>query len=82
MLVRLHCESLPVNPIQRDRSIPRDWTELGMASAVNMEPIYAILLAIVLLGEQRELGARFYAGGCIILGTVFAHPLLARRIAR
>ena len=26
-----HREPLPVNPIQRDRSIPRDWTELGMA---------------------------------------------------
>ncbi len=43
--------------------------------AVNMEPVYAILLAIVLLGEQRELEASFYAGGIIILGTVFAHPL-------
>jgi drug/metabolite transporter (DMT)-like permease len=50
--------------------------------AVNMEPVYAVLLAILLLGEQRELDASFYAGGAIILATVFAHPLLARRIAR
>lgn len=50
--------------------------------AVNMEPVYAILLAIVLLGEQRELDGSFYAGGGIILGTIFAHPLLARSIAR
>jgi drug/metabolite transporter (DMT)-like permease len=50
--------------------------------AVNMEPVYAILLAIVLLGEHRELDAAFYAGGAIILVTVFAHPFLARRIAR
>lgn len=47
--------------------------------AVNLEPIYAIVLAIVLLGEQRELGPMFYAGVAIILAGVFAHPLLSRQ---
>ena len=47
--------------------------------AVNLEPVYAIVLAIVLLGEQRELGAMFYAGVAIILVGVFAHPLLVCR---
>jgi len=46
--------------------------------ATNLEPIYAIALAIVLLGEQRELGPLFYAGVIIILVSVFAHPLLTR----
>jgi drug/metabolite transporter (DMT)-like permease len=50
--------------------------------AVNMEPVYAILLAIVLLGEQRELDGSFYAGVGIILGTIFTYPVLARSIAR
>jgi drug/metabolite transporter (DMT)-like permease len=49
--------------------------------AVNLEPVYAVLLAIVLLDEQRELGAAFYAGVAIIVGAVFVHPLLARRAA-
>jgi drug/metabolite transporter (DMT)-like permease len=47
--------------------------------AVNLEPVYAIVLAIVLLGEQRELEPRFYVGVAIILGAVLAHPLFARR---
>jgi len=47
--------------------------------AVNLEPVYAIVLAIVLLGEQRELGAGFYAGVIVILSTVFVHPWLMRR---
>src|SRR5690606_34234576 len=47
--------------------------------AVNLEPIYAIVLAIVLLGEQRELGPMFYAGVAIILAGVFSHPLLTRQ---
>ncbi len=46
--------------------------------AVNMEPVYAILLAIILLGEQRELSPIFYAGVAIILLIVFGHPLVTR----
>jgi drug/metabolite transporter (DMT)-like permease len=49
--------------------------------AVSLEPVYAILLAIVLLGEQRELGLAFYLGVAIILGSVFAHTALKLRTA-
>lgn len=41
----------------------------------NLEPIYAIALAIVLLGEQRELTGAFYAGVVMILAVVFFDPL-------
>jgi drug/metabolite transporter (DMT)-like permease len=44
----------------------------------NLEPVYAIVLAIPLLGEQRELGWSFYVGVAIIIGAVFAHPYLHR----
>jgi drug/metabolite transporter (DMT)-like permease len=47
--------------------------------AVSLEPVYAIVLAIVLLGEQRELGPAFYLGVAIILGSVFAHTALKLR---
>ena len=46
--------------------------------AINLEPVYAIMLAILLLGEQRELSPQFYAGVAIILAAVLAHPLLSR----
>ncbi len=46
--------------------------------AVNLEPVYAIALAILLLGEQHELSPRFYAGVAIILAAVVAYPMLAR----
>ena len=45
--------------------------------SVNLEPIYAIVLAAIIFGEQQELGGRFYAGVAIILGVVFAQGLLA-----
>src|SRR5690606_22135010 len=44
--------------------------------AVNLEPVYAIVLAILLLGEQRELTPLFYLGVLIILGAVFVYALL------
>lgn len=46
--------------------------------AVNLEPVYAIALAIVLLDEHRELGMRFYLGVAIILLAVFIHPAMVR----
>jgi drug/metabolite transporter (DMT)-like permease len=47
--------------------------------AVNLEPAYALVLAIVLLGEQHELGVSFYAGVAIIVIAVVAQPLIGRR---
>jgi len=47
--------------------------------ATNLEPVYAIVLAALLLGEQRELTPQFYLGVVVILGAVFLDPLLSRR---
>ncbi len=45
----------------------------------NLEPVYAIVLAIPLLGEQHQLDGMFYLGVAIVLGTVFAHPWITRQ---
>jgi drug/metabolite transporter (DMT)-like permease len=47
--------------------------------AVSLEPVYAIVLAILLLGEQRELTPWFYLGVAVILGAVFAHTWMKLR---
>ena len=54
----------------------RKLTAFQAQLAVNLEPVYAVALAALLLGEQRELGPSFYAGVAIILGAVLAHPWL------
>ena len=46
--------------------------------AVNLEPVYAIVLAILLLNEQRELTPQFYLGVAIILAAVLVYPFLGR----
>jgi drug/metabolite transporter (DMT)-like permease len=57
----------------------RQMSAFSAQLAVNLEPIYAIVLAVLLLNEQRELGGMFYTGVAIILTGVFAHPLLSRQ---
>ncbi len=60
----------------------RHMSAFGTQMVTNLEPVYAIVLAIVLLGEQRELDRWFYAGVAVILAAVFIHPLLHRGQAR
>jgi drug/metabolite transporter (DMT)-like permease len=50
--------------------------------AVNLEPVYAIALAVLFLGEARELDLLFYVGVAIVLAAVFGHGYLQMRQAR
>jgi len=56
----------------------RNLSAFSAQLAVSLEPVYAVFLAMLLLGEQRELGLQFYAGLVVILGSVFAHAVLKR----
>jgi drug/metabolite transporter (DMT)-like permease len=51
----------------------RHLSAFSTALALNLEPVYAIVLAILLLNEQRELAWPFYLGVAIILGVVLLH---------
>lgn len=47
--------------------------------AINLEPVYAIAIAVLFLGEARELGGRFFLGVVIVLAAVFGHAWLQMR---
>jgi drug/metabolite transporter (DMT)-like permease len=47
--------------------------------AINMEPVYGILLAIVILKDHEELNAQFYIGVAIITILVFIYPTVKSR---
>lgn len=57
----------------------RHLTAFGTQMVTNLEPVYSIVLAILLLGEQHELDTWFYIGVAVILAAVFVHPLLNRK---
>ena len=47
--------------------------------AINLEPVYAICIAVAFLGEARDLDARFFLGVAIVLAAVFGHGWLQMR---
>jgi drug/metabolite transporter (DMT)-like permease len=50
--------------------------------SINLEPVYGILLAWILLNENEELNIGFYLGAGIIVVAVFSYPLLKRRFEK
>lgn len=59
----------------------RHLSAFAVQLAINLEPIYTIVIAAVLLGEHKQLSPSFYAGAVLIVAVVFAQPLLAGREA-
>lgn len=68
-------------PFALSLSALRHVSAFSTAIALNMEPLYAIAMASVLLGEQRELSPTFYLGVVIVIAAVFLHPWLVRPIS-
>jgi drug/metabolite transporter (DMT)-like permease len=50
--------------------------------AVNLEPVYTIVIAVLFLGEARELDRSFFMGVAIVLAAVFGHGWLQTRDLR
>jgi drug/metabolite transporter (DMT)-like permease len=77
LLLALVCTLLPFLLFLRAlRHITAFTTQL----ALNLEPVYAIILAALLFREYTELTPRFYLGVALILAVVFAQPYLQRRL--
>ncbi|WP_299045588.1 EamA family transporter [uncultured Polaribacter sp.] len=48
---------------------------------VNLEPVYAILLALVIFGEKEKMNSEFYVGAFIILFVVLFNGILKNKAA-
>jgi drug/metabolite transporter (DMT)-like permease len=46
----------------------------------NMEPVYGVVLAWLILGDHKDLQPAFYLGTAWIIGIVFAYPLARKRL--
>lgn len=46
--------------------------------SINLEPVYSILMAILILQEDEFLGVQFYLGTLFILLIVFSNPVLQK----
>lgn len=46
---------------------------------INMEPVYGIIMALLIYGESEEMSGGFYYGTLIIMMAVFSYPLIRRQ---
>ena len=49
---------------------------------INLEPVYGIILAWILLNDHEEVEPNFYWGVLIILAAVFSYPILKKRLEK
>ena len=56
-------------------------TAFAMNLTNNLEPVYGILLAVIVFGQREAMSPAFYLGTAIILLSVLAYPVI-RRISR
>lgn len=49
---------------------------------VNLEPVYGILLAVLIFGNTERMTLGFYGGTLVILAAVLAYPFLNSRFSR
>ena len=48
----------------------------AMNLTVNLEPVYGIILALLIFGDKEKMQPQFYFGAAIVLLSVLAHPFL------
>ena len=56
----------------------KKFTAFAMNLTVNMEPVYGILLGLLIFGQKEQMHPPFYGGLLLILLGVFAYPLLEK----
>ncbi|HIB76112.1 MAG TPA: hypothetical protein EYO58_00570, partial [Flavobacteriales bacterium] len=47
--------------------------------SVNMEPIYAIILAILIFGDSEVMSLNFYLGSLIVVATILMNAYFKRK---
>lgn len=76
LILALACTLLPfILSLHALRHISAFSTQL----ALNLEPVYAIVIAALWLHEYQELTPQFYIGVAIVLSVVFLQPLIQGR---
>ncbi|GAB4023578.1 DMT family transporter [Spirosoma koreense] len=60
----------------------RKFTPYMAVLTVNLEPVYGILLAVLIFGDAERMTSGFYIGTLIILAAVLAYPFLNNRFTK
>lgn len=63
-------------------SVMKDLSAFRVALITNLEPVYAIVLALIIFGKDEQMTIGFYVGACLILGTIFLYPVVKNKIEK
>ena len=50
--------------------IMRHITPYSLIMAINLEPVYSIIFALIIFGDDELMSSAFYLGSCVIIGIV------------
>jgi len=59
--------------------IMRYLTPYTVMLTINLEPVYAIILALIIFGEKEQMSPQFYIGALIIIITVVTNGILKKK---
>ncbi len=49
---------------------------------LNLEPLYGIIMAVIIFGDEEKMSINFYVGTFVILCAVFSYPLFKKRFEK
>ncbi|WP_156306272.1 DMT family transporter [Sphingobacterium endophyticum] len=61
-------------------AVMKELSAFTVALTTNMEPVYGIILALLIFGQKEAMSTGFYFGAIIILSAVFIYPYLKTKI--
>ena len=59
--------------------IMRHITPYSLIMAINLEPVYSIIFALIIFGDNELMSSSFYLGSCVIIGIVFLDGYLKNK---
>lgn len=63
-------------------AVMKELSAFTVALTTNLEPVYGILLAMLIFGQKETMSLGFYGGAVIVLGAVFFYPYLKTKIEK
>ncbi|OAQ42103.1 permease [Pedobacter psychrophilus] len=61
-------------------SVMKELSAFRVALITNLEPVYAIVLALIIFGKVEKMTNGFYLGAAVILGAIFLFPVVKKKI--
>lgn len=59
-------------------AVMKELSAYTVVLTTNLEPVYGIILAVIIFGKKELMTLGFYQGACIILVSVFVYPFIKR----